>query len=310
MGAGSFSYKCIKEALINKKHVITANKEVIAAYAQELTELKKENKVSLYYEASVGGGIPIIKPLHLVSHTNNISGIYGILNGTTNYILTQMDNRGLSFKEALKEAQEKGFAEADPTNDLEGLDMVRKIAILSMIAYHGSINIKNAYHYGISNVTSFDIDYAKEKGYALKFLATSLISNNKVELRVEPHFINSSDVISKTNNEFNIVEVDADLNSDLMFYGKGAGRYPTACAIVNDLIMILNKDKNYSIDFSRKLSVTKSSSKAKYYIRVKNIKKIDQKIIEKIERNVIITKMINFEDINLDGVSFYAKIGK
>ena len=310
MGAGAFSYKCIKEALINNKNVVTANKEVIASHLEELTALKKEHKVSLYFEASVGGGIPIIKPLSLITLTNDVKSICGILNGTTNYILTQMDRRGLSFKEALKEAQEKGFAEADPTNDLEGLDMVRKIAILSMIAYHGNINIKNVFNYGISGVTAFDIDYARNKGYALKFLATSQKDNNKIELRVEPHFVPIDDVISKTSDEFNIIEVDTDLNSDLVFYGKGAGRYPTACAICNDIIMIINKDKNYSALFKNKLVATKATKQAKYYIRVKNIKKLDQKIIEKMERNVIITKMINFEDINLDGVSFYAKIGK
>ena len=310
MGALNFSYECIKRAIMKKKHVITANKEVIAGHLEELTKLKKEYKVSLYYEASVGGGIPIIKPLHLISHTNDIKSITGILNGTTNYILTKMDLEGLSFKDALRDAQEKGFAEADPTNDLEGLDMVRKIAILSSIAYHGEVNIKNVYHYGISNVTSFDIDYAKSKGYILKYLATSQIEKKKAEIRVEPHFVLADDLISKANYEFNIVEVDANINGILSFYGKGAGRYPTANAIVNDLIMIMNKDKNYSVDFKNKIQVTKSKTKNKYYIRVKNIKKIDQKIIEKMERNVIITKMINFEDINLDGVSFYAKIGK
>ena len=310
MGALNFSYECIKRAIMKKKHVITANKEVIAGHLEELTKLKKEYKVSLYYEASVGGGIPIIKPLHLISHTNDIKSITGILNGTTNYILTKMDLEGLSFKDALRDAQEKGFAEADPTNDLEGLDMVRKIAILSSIAYHGEVNIKNVYHYGISNVTSFDIDYAKSKGYVLKYLATSQIEKKKAEIRVEPHFVLADDLISKANYEFNIVEVDANINGILSFYGKGAGRYPTANAIVNDLIMIMNKDKNYSVDFKNKIQVTKSKTKNKYYIRVKNIKKIDQKIIEKMERNVIITKMINFEDINLDGVSFYAKIGK
>lgn len=310
MGALNFSYECIKRGIMKKKHVITANKEVIAGHLEELTKLKKEYKVSLYYEASVGGGIPIIKPLHLISHINDIKSITGILNGTTNYILTKMDLEGLSFKDALRDAQEKGFAEADPTNDLEGLDMVRKIAILSSIAYHGEVNIKNVYHYGISNVTSFDIDYAKSKGYVLKYLATSQIEKKKAEIRVEPHFVLADDLISKANYEFNIVEVDANINGILSFYGKGAGRYPTANAIVNDLIMIMNKDKNYSVDFKNKIQVTKSKTKNKYYIRVKNIKKIDQKIIEKMERNVIITKMINFEDINLDGVSFYAKIGK
>ena len=309
MGAGTFSYNCIKEALLNGKNVVTANKEVIASHMEELEIIKKEKKVSLYFEASVGGGIPLIKPLSLVALTNKTTSICGILNGTTNYILTKM-NTGLSFSEALKDAQAKGFAEADPTNDLEGLDMVRKMAILSMIMYHGLINIKNIYHYGINKVTKFDVDYAKDKGYTLKFIATSFLENGKAEIRVEPHFVSSDDLISKTNDEFNIVEVDTNINGKLVFYGKGAGRYPTANAIVNDLLMIKNKDKNYSVDTQNKIAVKSSSRLGKYYIRVKNIKKIDQKIIEKMERDVVITKMINFDDINLDGVSFYARIGK
>ena len=264
----------------------------------------------MYYEACVGGGIPIIKPLHLLCLSNQINSICGILNGTTNFILSVMERDGLSFKEALKQAQEKGFAEADPTNDLEGLDMVRKIAILSMIAYKTSINLKNVYHYNISQVSSYDIDYAKEKGYKLKFLATSYLDNGKAIIRVEPHFIKVSSPLSCTNEENNAIVVNTNYHGDLMFYGKGAGRYPTAAAIVNDLVMIKNKEKNYSLSVENKVQVVKSSRLAKYYIRVKNIKKIDQKIIEKIERNVVITKMINFEDINLEGVAFYARIGE
>ena len=229
---------------------------------------------------------------------------------STNFILTAMERDNLSFKEALKVAQEKGFAEADPTNDLEGLDMLRKIAILSMIAYKTNINLRNIYNYPISGVSTFDIDYAKEKGYHLKFLASSYLENGKAIIRVEPHFVKDSSPLASISEENNGILVNTNYHGDLMFYGKGAGRYPTAAAIVNDLVMIMNKDKNYSLQLDNKITVAKSSRPAKYYIRVKNIKKIDQKIIEKIERNVIITKMINFESINLDGVSFYARIGE
>ena len=310
MGAGSFSYKCIKEALLCDKNVITANKEVIAEHLDELTKLKNEHKVSLYYEASVGGGIPIIKPLHLLAQNNTINSIQGILNGTTNFILSSMDKDKLSFKEALKLAQEKGFAEADPTNDLEGLDMIRKIAILSMIAYKTNINIKNIYHYGISSVTLFDIDYARTKGYELKYIASSFIDNGKLSIRVEPTFVKASNVLASIDMENNGILVNTNYHGDLLFFGKGAGRYPTAAAIVNDLVMIYNKDKNYSFSALERIGFAKSNKPSKYYIRVKNIKKIDQKIIEKMERNIIITKMIDFNDINLDGVSFYARIGE
>ena len=166
MGAKNFSYDCIKKALLAGKSIVTANKEVIAEHIDELTSLKNEKKVQLYYEASVGGGIPVIYPLHQASKVNYIANIKGILNGTTNFILTKMSEENYTFEDALKLAQKLGFAEADPTADLEGLDMVRKIAILSSIAYKGTIDLDKVYHYGISNVSKDDIDYIKEAGYA------------------------------------------------------------------------------------------------------------------------------------------------
>lgn len=310
MGAGKFSYDCIKKALLKNKNVITANKEVIASYIDELTDIKNEYNVSLYYEASVGGGIPLIKPVHLVSLTNDVKEIKGILNGTTNFILSKMTNDNLGFADALKLAQEKGFAEADPTADLEGLDMVRKIAILSDICYKGFINIDDIYHYGIKNVSSEDINFANINDYVIKFIASSKLNDGVAEIRIEPHFLSKNSVISKTNNEFNIVKIDANINGELMFYGKGAGRYPTANAIVNDLIMIKNNDCNYSFKNANKIEVSKQCEDAKYYLRVKDITKVNEDIIDKNVNNMIITKLIKFNELDLENIEFYAKIGE
>ena len=312
MGAKDFSYKCIKNALLASKSVVTANKEVIAEHIKELTEIKKEKNVSLYYEASVGGGIPIIKQIHNAALVNEINVVQGILNGTTNYILTKMSSEGLTFDVALKLAQEAGFAEADPTADLEGLDMVRKIAILSDIAYKTNIDIERVWHFGIKNVSDRDILYASQKGYALKFVAESKLENGNVSIKVEPKFVSKDSIIAKTNNEFNVVEMKCSYNGDLIFYGKGAGRYPTANAIVNDIIMIVNEDMNYTFENKNNYTVNKVEDYGVYYLRVKDINLVDKDIIEEISNDQIITKEINFSLIkdSIENISFYAKVVK
>lgn len=312
MGAGSFSYHCIKKALLAGKHVVTANKEVVASYIDELTNIKNQKGVSLYYEASVGGGIPIIKQVHNAALVNEIKSIQGILNGTTNYILSKMSNEGLTFDVALKLAQEAGFAEADPTADLEGLDMVRKIAILSDIAYKTNIDIEKIWHFGIKNVSERDIQFAQRKGFCLKFVSESRLEDNNINIKVEPKFISKDFVIAKTNNEFNIVEIKCNYNGDLMFYGKGAGRYPTANAIVNDIIMIVNNDMNYTYENNFEYSINKEDDYGIYYLRVKNTELIDKDIIDEINNNQIITKEINFNNIknNIENIEFYAKVVK
>ena len=310
MGAKGFSYECTKKALLKGKSVVTANKEMIAENITELTEIKTEKNVSLYYEASVGGGIPIIYPLFQASKVNEIDKIKGILNGTTNFILTRMSQDNYTFADALKLAQEKGFAEADPTADLEGLDMVRKIAILSSIAYKGEIDLEKIYHFGISNLDKADIDFIKEKGYALKLIASSTKYGDKVDIRIEPSLVSSDNVIAMTNNEFNIVSVNCSYNGELMFYGKGAGRYPTANAIVNDIIMHVENDNSYSFCNYNKIEVEESDSKASYSIRVKDIKLVSSEIIEKVEGNKIITKEIRRKEFKelLSNIEFYGII--
>lgn len=312
MGAKNFSYDCIKKALLAGKSIVTANKEVIAEHIDELTSLKNEKKVQLYYEASVGGGIPVIYPLHQASKVNYIANIKGILNGTTNFILTKMSEENYTFEDALKLAQKLGFAEADPTADLEGLDMVRKIAILSSIAYKGTIDLDKVYHYGISNVSKDDIDYIKEAGYGLKLIASSKINNNVVDIRIEPSLVSASSVFSKANYEFNIVSIDCDVNGELMFYGKGAGRYPTANAIINDLIMYMENDNSYSFKNKNELVVEEAKENAQYYFRFKDEKDINDDIILSRKANQVITKEISKEEFYkyIDKVNFYGKVIK
>lgn len=312
MGAKNFSYKCIKEALLASKSVVTANKEVIAEHINELTEIKNKRNVSLYYEASVGGGIPIIKPLHNAALVNEVSEIKGILNGTTNYILTKMSVEGLSFEEALKLAQINGFAEADPTADLEGLDMVRKIAILSSIGYKSEIDPEKVSHFGISNLSDKDIKYADSKNSVIKLIASSKLVDNNVELKIEPVFVQKGSMIASVNYEFNVIEVKTNINDKLTFMGKGAGRYPTANAMVNDLIMIKHNDKNYSFTQKSKKEYKDLEEKYSYYIRLKDDSEICDCLIKEKEGNQLITNEIKKSDLNkiLDKVCFYARIGE
>ncbi|HRT69472.1 MAG TPA: homoserine dehydrogenase [Bacilli bacterium] len=310
MGAGEFSYHCIKRALEAKKHVITANKEVIALHLEELSKLKEKKVVSLLYEASVGGGIPIIYPLYEIVKVNEVDEIQGILNGTTNFILTKMFQDGLSFSDSLRLAQEKGFAEADPTADLEGLDMVRKIAILSSIAYKGVIHIEQIDHFGITNINDEDLVNIKKTGGVLKLIASSKQQKGKVNILIEPTIVQPTNLFSTVNEENNLIAINSSLNGNLKFYGKGAGRYPTANAIVNDIIAIIEARRNYTFENKNKLIVEDSSDVNRYYVRLKQNEFIDLEYIEKQENNSIITKEISrttFKQI-IEKVEFYAKI--
>ncbi len=312
MGAKDFSYKCIKSALLASKSVVTANKEVIAEHIKELTEIKNEKNVSLYYEASVGGGIPIIKPLHNAVLVNEVSEIKGILNGTTNYILTKMSKEGMTFEEALKLAQINGFAEADPTADLEGLDMVRKIAILSSIGYKTEINPEMVSHFGISNLSDKDIKFAEMSNCVIKLIASSKVIDNNVELKIEPVFVDKGSMIASVNYEFNVIEVKTNINDKLTFMGKGAGRYPTANAMVNDLIMIKHNDKNYGFVEESKKEYKDLEEKYSYYIRLKDNCEVCPCLVKEQDGNQLITKEIEKSELNklLDKVCFYARIGE
>ena len=239
LGGYNFAVECIRKSLINKKHVVTANKEVIAKDIDDLLAIANNNKVKLAYEASVGGGIPIIKNLKETKVVSKISKITGILNGTTNYILTKM-TEGASFEEALLDAQKKGFAEADPTADLEGYDMMRKIAILSDLAWDTYIDIDQIIHEGIKGITLDMVQKAKDNNQVIKFVSESKLIENKIYIEVKPKYFSDKHFFASVNNEFNAVILETNPNDTLIFIGKGAGSLPTASAVVADIIDIKN----------------------------------------------------------------------
>ncbi len=269
------AYDYIKAALNNKKHVVTANKALIATHGDELEELAVKNGVNLMYEASVGGGIPIINTITENLSANEFEQITGIINGTTNFILTQMTENGLEYDQAVKEAQKLGFAEQDPSSDVEGDDAAYKIAILSSIAFGQRININDIPKEGITKISKEDISYANELGYNIKLLASATKTNDEIELRVHPAFIPSGHPLSTVKNEFNAVFLKGNAVGELMLYGKGAGSLPTGSAVLNDIMSIVKNEKRIDGKDNIKSDKFKIVNKAykKYYIRFEVIDK-------------------------------------
>lgn len=228
----------IKEALSRGKHVVTANKEVMAKHGPELISLANAQGVSLFFEASVGGGIPLIGPLLKDLLANEIWSIHAIINGTTNYILTRMSREGIDFAEALEEAQSLGYAEADPSNDVDGVDAAYKLAILATLAFRIRVRAKDVYYEGISRLGARDFRYAQELGYAIKLLAIAQRQGDAVQLRVHPAFIPQDYLLAKVDGVFNAVEIEGDLVGRVAFHGQGAGSLPTSSAVVADILEI------------------------------------------------------------------------
>ncbi len=228
----------ILQALEAGKHVVTANKDLMAEYGRELMEAAERRHCDLQFEAAVAGGIPIIRPLKECLAGNEITEVMGIVNGTTNYILTRMTEDGMDFADALKKAQELGFAEADPTSDIEGLDAGRKMAILASIAFHSRVTFSDVDVKGITRITAKDIQYAKEFGYTLKLLGVARNTDGEMEVGVFPMMIPSSHPLAHVKDAFNAVFVHGDAVDDAMFQGKGAGELPTASAVMGDIIAV------------------------------------------------------------------------
>lgn len=233
----AFDYICT--ALKNKKYVVTANKEVVSKHKETFFKLAKENNVDIFFEAAVGGGIPIIKSLKVGYAANKIESLFGILNGTTNYILTKIEDEKKDFSEVLKTAQALGFAEADPTMDVEGIDAAHKLVILAAVAFKENIQLKDVYHEGITKITLTDINYAKELGYAIKLLAIGQrMEDGSSSYRVHPTMIPRSHLLSGVRNEFNAVYITGNFVGESLLAGKGAGGNPTGSAIVSDILDI------------------------------------------------------------------------
>lgn len=237
IGGATIAKEFTERALRAGKSVVTSNKELVATCGYDLLQIAKEKKVSYLFEASVGGGIPIIRPLNQCLAANEIMEVYGILNGTTNYILTRMIKAGLPFEAALKEAQDNGYAERDPSADIEGHDACRKICILAAIAFGRHVYPEQVPTEGITGVTLADVDYADAAGKKIKLLGRAIMcEDGKVTAYVAPHLVDQNNPLAGVEDVFNAITVRGDAIGDVMFYGRGAGKLPTASAVVADVI--------------------------------------------------------------------------
>lgn len=273
IGGAKFAYEMTKRALAAGKHVVTSNKELVATHGPELMRLAADNKVSYLFEASVGGGIPIIRPLHKCLAANVITRIVGILNGTTNYILTRMEAAGIDFAAALKEAQAKGYAEQNPSSDVDGIDACRKIAILSSITFSEYIDSTQIYTEGISAINTRDMAYARALGCKIKLLGVfKRIGEDRADVMVAPMLIDCRQPVAVADDVFNAIEVEGNALGTAMFYGRGAGRMPTASAVVADVIecmMYVDRVSHLSLwkDNGRAILVDHADSLTKVFLR-------------------------------------------
>lgn len=241
--ARTFILRCLNAG----KSVVTANKDLIAVHGRELLETAEANHVDFMFEASCAGGIPIIRSLKHCLLGNDITEIMGIVNGTTNYILTKMADEGMEFNEALAKATELGYAEADPTADVEGLDAGRKMAIMGSIGFHSRITFDDVYTEGITHITSQDMKYAKDMGCVIKLLGIARHTEGGIEVRVHPTLIHKEHPLASVGDVFNAVFVHGDAVDDTMFYGRGAGELPTASAVVGDIIEVAQNTKDHCL---------------------------------------------------------------
>jgi homoserine dehydrogenase len=267
MGGIHPAKEVVANAIANGKHVVTANKALLANHGREIFDAAHKKNVFIGFEASVGGGIPIIKALREGLIANKVNAIYGIVNGTSNFVLTRMMDDDLSFSQALRLAQDKGLAERNPRLDIEGIDSAHKLAILALLGFGVNAKPKNIYTEGIKNIDLADIQYGKKWGYALKLLAIAKLVGGKLELRVHPTFIPSRHILANVTGEDNAIFIKGDLIGEALLFGKGAGSFPAASAVISDLV-----DISRNVDeFSRKVK----AEKVYFSGNVKGIEKIE-----------------------------------
>ena len=273
-GAGDPAFGFLRDALNAKKFVVTANKEVMAKHGGELLRLARSNNVDLLYEASVGGGIPIIAPLKRDLLANDIRSVTAIINGTTNFILTSMSKGGGSFADALAEAQRLGYAEPDPTNDVEGIDAAYKLAILATLSFHADIHPDDVYREGITKLDARDFEYAAELGYAIKLLAIAVRRDDGIEVRVHPALVPHGQLLASVDGVLNAVEIEGDLMPRVLFQGPGAGSMPTTSAVVADALdaaVSISNRVYWPHSFRREEGVKPlpvSEVRSRYYLRI------------------------------------------
>ena len=307
IGGETLAKDIIIQAFKSKKSVVTANKALIAKHGVELFQIAKENGVSFLFEAAVGGGIPIVTPLMESLVANTVTEIKGIMNGTSNYILTKMKEENLSFDEALSIASAKGYEEADPTYDVDGIDAGHKINILASLAYGGSIKFKDMQISGIREINTLDIFSANQLNSTIKLIASSkLVSEDSAQISVEPVIISNNEILAKVDDVYNAIETIGSYTGRTLFYGKGAGMDPTASAVVADIVKIATRnhiESDYFFNSTKIINIIDSNAvKDNYYIRVSNdfnIEKSPFEIYNKIDNFfIILAENISRNEIN------------
>jgi homoserine dehydrogenase len=328
MGGLEPAYPFVKACLNAGKHVVTSNKALVAAHGTELLQIARDKKVNFFFEASVGGGIPIIRTLYRCLAGEGIQEITGILNGTTNYILTKMDREGASFEDALKEAQDLGYAERNPEADVEGYDTCRKIAILTAMMTGREVDYEDIYTEGITRITDMDFRYAKKMGMSVKLLGISRIRNGEVYARVAPVMIGKEHPLYAVSGVYNGILVKSDMLGTSMYYGSGAGKLPTASAVVADLIEAAqNAQTNIPLGWGeeRQTIAASKSGESCYFIRIAG--NTDEKaarikeafgevqifVLENMDEFAILTKRMNETEFMKQAIALdseYQKMGE
>ena len=305
LGGVRFAYPYVKASLEAGKSVVTSNKELVAAYGAELLKIARDKNVNFFFEASVGGGIPIIRPLNQCLSANKIDEIAGILNGTTNFILTKMIKEGMGFDEALKIAQELGYADKDPTADVEGHDTCRKICILSALAFGKHVYPDNIHTEGITKITLEDVKYCESIGSVIKLIGYASEKDGKVTVMTCPAVIDGESQLAGVNDVFNAILVRGDATGDVVFYGKGAGKLPTASAVVSDIIIAAKEKSTTRMmsweDSAQDFIVSEDDIWNKFYVRAKASKAE----IEKYFANV---RYLSRENAPVDEIAFITEV--
>ena len=306
MGGEHPAFEVIKEALERGISVVSANKEVVAKHYEELSEILKKSSARFLFEASVGGVVPIVNAIYNYQRANKIERIEGILNGSTNFLLTLMQKDGVSYSCAVEEAKRRGFLEQDPRSDLRGLDMMRKIVILSNIAYNTCLDIDDVYSYSLENVTDKFIEELKINDLMLKYMAESTIKDGKVSIRIEPVCVSSNSLYASIIYERNYVAFIGEEQEKVEMMGLGAGRFPTATAIISDIMQIASEAPKLDLEIKEKLKINNNELVDRYIIDGK----IDDSLVSHKLGSLLVTKEISWKELqnNLDKIKFYARI--
>ncbi len=292
LGGLEFPFICISKALNMKKHVVTSNKKVMATYYDELIALADKNGVNIIFEASVGGGIPVMSNIRHTKRVDKIDAFIGIFNGTTNFILDKMSKEGLCFNSVLSEAQKAGYAESDPGDDIDGLDVKFKCCLTGNMVWDTSLNLDDIATFGVRSVNQRDIDFAKNQKSTLKLVGRGIKKENHVQIFVLPEFITDNDTLAHVPLNLNCIVFKSDNLGAASYIGQGAGTFPTAHAVVQDIVSLLNHE-NLKIRIANEVEINNQEYISRFYVRSKNLKYFKDYIHKKIDLDIIITEPMN-----------------